>query len=102
MHRGSAITTTDTRRGDTMHGYDVHYDLHHLRSAELRREAERQRLAREAVRHRRAARAEGGRDTAGDAAGATAEDEARDAAGDEAGEDDQGRRRRWFRAPRAA
>lgn len=58
------------------------YELHKVRSAELRREAERYRLVREAVRHRRAARA---------------------ADGSRAGEDeDHSRRRRWFRAPRAA
>ncbi|OIJ67965.1 hypothetical protein [Streptomyces mangrovisoli] len=64
-----------------MSGYE--YELHHLRSAELRREADRQRLVRAAVQSRRAARRE---------------EAARRAADDEA----HSRRPRWFRAPRAA
>ncbi|WP_367320647.1 hypothetical protein [Streptomyces sp. HUAS ZL42] len=40
------------------------YELHQMRSAELRRRAEHDRLAREAVRHRRAARREAAERTA--------------------------------------
>jgi hypothetical protein len=62
------------------------FELHQVRAAALRREAEQERLAREAVRHRRAARAEAAAQDAED----TAEDE------------EHSRRRRWFRVPRAA
>jgi hypothetical protein len=62
------------------------FDLHQVRAAALRREAEQERLAREAVRRRRAARAE--------AVAQKAEDAAED--------EEHSGRRRWFRVPRAA
>lgn len=62
-----------TRRGVPT----TEYDLHLVRSADPRRDAERYRLAREAVRSRRAARAEAAARSAGDTEEAVAADEDR-------------------------